>query len=400
MEDPSHMSLRDRKAYVLQATFLKAVRGVAPDAPLEEIDLLAGVVKRLSIKVADAPVVAGSQSPLDAFLTEAVERAEKVVIDEAGPDGVSDSARQVFDELKRLASTVKCETCGKGAVCNGLGSDDVIVAADAGGHCIAEIKQAIARARRLTDSEYVKHVANDVSFPRLVFQTTAVGDPPTYIPVLAIAINGNTEFEDGPDGKVSHIDVRVAPAALNRASVAGLPYLMLHEVFCHGYQMMLNPDQRPNKGAIPDPVSEGMVDKAAIESLARVSATEAGSDAAGQMLAEGDMKVAQMLHLARGSLDMEPRFPEAPSVRLGVEVAKAIEALYTADPPNAEAMDDMIALACSLNAAGWHFADRYRGLARLLRGLQVPRDPFLVALLLDFRRKRDANELVNYITIN
>jgi len=390
------MTLRDRKAYALLSLYLQAVRTVAPAAAPEDLEVVWESVYTLARDVGNEPVTEEPQPPLDTFLVEAVENVEEFVARRFRSNPTPEVARRVLDELKRGVTGFKCAKCANGPICNGLETDDAIVGAQDGGRCIEAIKTAIADACRTTDGEYEKH-AGGLPLPNLVFRTTALEDPPGAIPVPGIAINGMTRYEDGEAGKVSEIDVRVAPAALSRLSVAGLPYLLLHEVFCHAYQMMVLEGPRPNRGAVPDPLSEGMTDAVAMKLLEQeVARRGAGSD----FVHRGNMEAARTIHQARYSLDLEPRFLEAPWVRQGVAAAEAVEYFYARDTSPEQAAEDTIALTVSLNAAGWDFALRNKGLTNLLGGLSGPtKDPELMWLLLEFRVKRDIKGLVDYLTI-
>jgi hypothetical protein len=393
MAEAVHMSLRDRKAYALLSLYLQVVRTVVPEANSEDLEVIQESVGTLARDVADETFTGKPQKPLDLFLVDAIDDLENLVATRLRSNGMPPATRRVLDALKRDAGKFRCADCTKDPICNGSDADDAIVGAEDGGRCIEAIKTAISDARRITYAEYFKH-AGPVPFPSLVFSTEASDEPLGAIPVRGIAINGMTSYDDNDNGKVSEIEVRMAPTALSRVSVGALPYLLLHEVFCHGYQMVDLEGSRPNRGESPDPLSEGMADVAAIRLLEKETAGRGKREP----LHEANLEIARMLHKARRNLDLEPRFPEAPWVAQGAAAAEAVERLYLQDTTIAGASEDTLALTISLNAAGWGFTPRFKGLSKLLQGLGMPKDLYLVELLLEFRTQRNVKDLVDYLT--
>lgn len=391
MDAASHMSLRERKAFALQATFVRAVRSGANDLPAEDLAALSEIVGRLATRECEASPL-GVQIPLDEFLVHAAKRAKAILSQEVGHvEAVPRGSLKILGEMSRLAKLVNCAVCANGQICSGQDYDDAIV--ESGGHCISEVKSAAKWALALTNRAYSRVAAPP--FPRIILDTAAVDEPPSRIPVAGLAVNGNTQFEDTEESKISRIEIKVALTFLNRVSIGALLYLILHEVFCHEYQMMQRADIRPNQGAVPDPVSEGMVDKVAFDFLVRTYETE---NCAGP--AKADIEIARLLYLARGNLDLWPAFPHSIYVRFGASAAQGIEDLYSQDGDAAVAQADVLALVCSLNVAAWDFPSRFNGLSRLMKGLNAPRDAVLIEHLLNFRQTRDVGELVNYLTKN
>src|ERR1700733_13720222 len=245
-----HMSLHDRKAYALQAAYHGSVRKIAPQAPATELRPLADNVRTF------AEQASKGESRLDDFLSASVQRIEKVAQLLWADREIPTSAASVLAAMHLRAAEVRCAQCCNGRICVGKDElDDEIVASEDGGLCILEIKEAFRSATELTQKAYSAYTM--LTLPELILETIGLSGPSPEIPGHKIAVNGRTHFED-QDGKLSRIQVRIAPLALGRECLAALPYVLMHEIFCHGFQMAAHPGKRPNKENIPDPVSEGM----------------------------------------------------------------------------------------------------------------------------------------------
>lgn len=389
-----HMSLRDRKTYALLSSYLQAVRAAAPGANPADLVVVSEAVASLVSDAAIESVNFEPQPALDLFLTDAAEKVENLVRTRLGSRYLSETARNVLDAMRGTIGGILCATCSPERICNGLDSDSAIVAAETGGHCIRSIKDAISKACHITDCEYSKYLGGAAP-PQTVFRTTALRNAAGLIPLPGLAINGTTHYIDRPYNKVSVIDVRVAPTAMTKLSLAALDYMVLHEVFCHAYQMMASDGPRRNRGSTPDPISEGMADAVALKLLKRNARRSEDS------ICTANFKAARIVHEARGCLDFEPTFPEAPWVSQGIAAANAVQRFYSQGGPSRLAIEDTIALTVSLNVAKWDFSSRYNGLTNLLKGLGMkPKDTELMWQLLKFRSTRDSSELIRHLTMN
>jgi hypothetical protein len=394
---PRHMRLQDRKAYALQAAYFNAVRAVAANIADTELERVSATVLDFSKQAFDEQPP-GEQA-LDKFLTDSVHRVETIVDIRCGAI-VPAPAASVLMALRQRAASIKCVDCDGGRICSGHEQfDDEIIEAQHGGQCIHEIKYAFEVAIERARSAYAECIPSGSEPPRLTLQTEGIGHLTSQIPGHQLAINATTRFDDGDEGKASEVNVTITPLQLNRVSMAAMQYLLWHEVFCHGFQMLSRTGSRPNKKNIPDPVSEGMMDLIAIEILSEQARVPVGKNIDDREIAKRDAGLARQLHLARASLDLSPRFPEAPQVALGVAALEAVQALYDADDPK-RAKEDAFALVFRLNIASWDYGHRHNGLTRIALGLEIPRDTDLVALLLRFRRNRNVIPLIEYLTKN
>jgi hypothetical protein len=402
MATPIHMSLQDRKAYALQAAYYGVARKVAAGTLESDLQVVSENVLKFSKNAVNDKLSEGMPRDLDKFLAGVTSKIEQLTRIECEETGIPAAAEFVLNAIRQRAEGIKCHNCYNGIICTGGVDDDVIVAAQEGGECIREIRQAFDLAVDLSQQSY-EGVTN-FRLPRIVLGTTGLTSAPSEIPGQNLGVNATSRFDDEMEEKTTYVDVRVAPLALNQASFAALRYLLMHEVFCHGFQMVTYLTSRPKKKSITDPVSEGMMDALAVEVLRQhaLGLAAAGAEkvaSCGAKFAARDVKVAELLHSSRSSLDLSPRFPEAPQVNLGVSALESIRALYALDSSTEQADADVFALACHLNLAEWDYAARFQGLSRLSEGLGVPpRDTSLIRLLLEFRAKRDVREIINHLT--
>jgi hypothetical protein len=390
-----HMPLNDRKAYALLAAYIDSIRSASEPPGLVRSGLteLQKNVQSLANNVCDE----GGDGSLDTFLINAVERATEATRNIVGSDAV-DAMSEMLAALRARAGRIKCSSCQSGVICCGDESrDSTIVAAEQGGECISEIKTAFRLALDISVSEYGNATLQKLGSPKAVLATSSLTNAPGMIPGLTLAANGATGFHDGPDGKISQIDIEVAPLKLDRITIVSLPYLLLHEVLCHAFQMARSVVPRPNKKDIVDPVAEGLMDRIAVELMEqRAVVAEQGVPFQSRLRSEAD--VAREIHLARASLDRSPPFPEAPAVALGVEVYQSIRALYAADGDIARADTDVRRLACDLNLHGWSYLARSNGLTVLRRQLRRPRNVKLIQLLDVYRKYYDPTDIIEHIT--
>ena len=319
-----------------------------------------------------------TNAPLDGFLADAVSRAGKIAQIQLTADFAKVSP--ALTALQAKVAGIRCADCRNGTICDGGDQDDAIVAA--GGECISDIKQAFQTGMIETRREYGQLPKVAVSL-----HTAGRNVPPGLVPGLELAINGRTSYADTPSAKASLVTLEVASAHIDHLSVAALPYVALHEVFCHAYQMAAGSGPRVIPVAFVDPLSEGMMDAVVVELLKdraeakREVTTEAGAEA----------DAASRIHLARKSLQERKSFPQAPQVHAGAEAFAAIRSLYAQDSDAATALCDAKRLACDLNLNGWSIEDRLRGFARLRLGLEKrPRDYTLLDLLIWYLNTSDS----------
>jgi hypothetical protein len=180
-------------------------------------------------------------------------------------------------------------------------------------------------------------------------------------------------------------------------SFAALPYVMLHEVLCHAYQMSGGSEIRVTSAVYIDPISEGMLDAIAV--LLLEARAERERDSRPETQQEADS--ARRIHLARKSVLERSRFPQALQVDLGASVFDTVKSLYLKDGPPDTAQRDAMRLAYELNLNGWSIERRFKGLSRLRRGLaQRTIDHTLIGLLLRYRDtpKGTIQEIIGHLT--
>jgi len=385
------MPLRDRKAYALRAAFHDAVRNVAARLPPEQLETLETDIQDFVTKAFNGE----TNGRLDHFLSDVLNRVEK--ISELKSKEISVGAELIFAAMRERFEHVACDECDRGIICDGNDETDMhIVAAETGDLCINEIKESFHVANQLSSTFYLFYW-NAAHLPDLMLETISLSETTSQMPGHNLAVNAMTYYDDRPDKKISRVQVRIAPLQLGRECIAALPYLLLHEVFCHGFQMAVTSRRRLNKEAVVDPVSEGMMDSLAVDLLKEYATKIAKADPSKGEIAYRNFAEGRSIHGDRASLDREPYFPEAPAVYLGTLVLETIRAFYMLDSTIEQAEHDVRTLASALNLASWDYASRLEGLSRLLKGLERPRDQELVNLLSNFRRDRNSARLITHL---
>lgn len=381
----SHMALRDRKAFSLLGAYFRTVAEVSEnDAPSNKAQ---SEFEDLIRKLAKAVLFDTANAPLEDFLANAVTRADqaaRVLLDTNFA-----SVEPTATALRAKIARIRCRDCRNGTICDGGSEDDQIV--EAGGECISEIKAAFRGALDEADREYGRLPKMTVSL-----HTTGRNSPPGSVPGIGLAINGRTSYADEHPRRSSFVTLEVASAHMDALSLAALPYVMLHEVLCHAYQMSDGSGDRTSPVAYVDPLSEGMLDAVAVHLLE----TRAEKERDSRPEATEEAEIAQRIHLARKSTRNRPLFPQAPQVNLGATIFETIRTLYSRDSDLESAIRDAKRLAYDLNLHGWSIENRFKGFSRLRRGLEAkPRDPELLRLILEYRNTSvTAQEIVSHVT--
>lgn len=389
---PVHMSLRDRRAYSLQVAFLSATRTSDLVPPSDELEWATVQVRGLAKEAAEGK----REGDLDRFLAESAKSLKHLAkIRFKGTPSRETAA--ILGRTQALVGRIVCKDCCGNAICKGEDPDhdDLIVATNAA-LCIHDIKSAFRLAERLTAESVRRSTGAEPPDVKMVLETTGLMEAPGQIPGLALANNAQTTFDDSASEKRTRVCFEIAPVKLNRESLAALPAIALHEVFCHGYQMAASASLRPNRGEVVDPLSEGLMNDLAVECLEEFARVEHPPGSAEDEIWEANVQMALEIKIARASTDKDPRFPQALEVSLGRRVLRRLRSLYRrARPQTAE--NDILALAWALNFHAWHDAQRYQGLARLSTGLAPPSDAALLELLLAFPAKRQVGAIVRHL---
>lgn len=387
MPDPTQINLSDRKAFALLSAYFGAL-GPTQAAQSDELKSVYRVVNDIAEELARD----FGGTPLDEAVRDGAQRAAASVRSRYGGRASTD-VEALLDAFLARAAGHNCVVCAKGPACRGVASDDALVAA--GGTCVGEIREAFDSGLRRAGEAY--RVAGGPPPVEVALHTRGLTDRPGLVPGGLLAANGATRFADTGAEKHSIVRIDVTALQIDRWTVAALPYVALHETFCHAFQMSRAQGPRPNKGRVVDPLSEGMMDALAVELLeAEADGLRLQPDIGPRAQAVAD--VARETHISRSSLVREPRFPEALPVARGVETLRLLRAMLAAlGRPDAHAVS--VRLACDMNLHPWSFAERTQGFARLVRGLNsLPRDACLLDLLLAYAEGGDVEPLIAYIT--
>src|SRR6266446_3259334 len=239
---PKHMGLNDRKAYALRAGYLGALRSTAFEATDKEVREFASGIDAFARRAVEGE----SNEPLDVFLKTAVDSSEQIAKIAQDSNPLNTETTAVIAALRIKTNGIKCAACSKGVICDGKRDvDDAIVRA--GGHCISDIRNAFDQARDLTQSTYQAFVDPMRLNVTVDLSTEGLRMRPGLIPGIDLAANAHTFYADEDDSKMTTVTVEIAPLWLNRFTCAAYSYLLLHEVFCHAFQMADSQQPRSNK---------------------------------------------------------------------------------------------------------------------------------------------------------
>lgn len=387
MPAPTHMNFADRKAFAVLAAYLESTPDDLP-AQSGDLEAIYEPVQRAAERMASASDGAPLDSAVQAAAALAAEAALPFVRDKA-------VARETLERFQSLVRGISCSTCGVTAACKGAAADDALVAN--GGQCMRQIHDAFDWSMRQAKATYAASRPAGPPVVDVSLQTRGISDPPAGVPGGLLAANGVTSYVDSETEKRSLIRVDIAALAIDRSTLAALPYILLHEVLCHAFQMSDAPGPRPGRKAVVDPISEGMMDAIAVRELTR-NAQALLLDPALSPRARATANVAMQVHAARRSLDLDPPFKEAPAVARGVEALELVEAVYGhlgLEEPQRLAER----LACEMNLHPWSYADRFFAMTKLVHAVrESPRDLMVFELLEEFASGGDARPLVSYLT--
>src|SRR5689334_20124862 len=122
MGPPTHMLLKDRKAYALLATYHGIVRqhAAASDATFETgLGYFGTRIDEIAKEVARADTA----NELDAFLVEAIDHAERSTGPIVKPEAML-AISPIVTALRAHAASIRCSNCYNGAICCGEAGDD------------------------------------------------------------------------------------------------------------------------------------------------------------------------------------------------------------------------------------------------------------------------------------
>lgn len=390
------MPLAERRAYALHESFYEAVRRI-------QIPLAEGTLQSLHSRVLEhtRDLARDDVRPLDKFLQDSARSFEESVatipkIDELDRLKIAEILGEFRDRIQR----VDCQGCLSGRICNGDPDfDDEIVAAPDGGQCIQGIKVAFELAGRMAAEQYGPFIKK-AAVPTILLSTEARISPPVSAGLnssLGLAVNGVTVYEDNAEDKVSHVTIAASPRHINPFSLSALPHLLLHEVFCHGYQMARATSPRTGRGRFTDPISEGLMDLLVTKmfEVRKMRAVEKKDPDVEAVRRESS--ASHEIHLARASKDRNPNGEEASTVSFGVSCFENLVNFFKRHKLSDEdAHKDAWDLACEFNLHEWEIHERRVGVTRLNSRL-VSGDRDLAAELARFHDTREARRVVELL---
>ena len=388
------MSLPARRAFALQSAFVNSIRATANDPPSEELLFVKDLVRGFAKDGAEE----SCKLPLDKFLQQSVDTIYCVTRTRYGT--CSNAITVILERTKHILQAISCAQCRKcDNICAGVDHQvDSRIVAESEAPCIGQIKVAFRFAQDLTAKYITSYLGADLPGVKLTLETSGFSEEPSNVCGIKLAISGHTTFRDLAEQKRSVVCFEVAPLQLTRESLALLPAIALHEVFCHGYQMVNSSDPRINIGAIADPLSEGLMNDLAVEMLEEHARDFDQSTADGQLW-RANVNSAKELALLRSSLDKDPCFKQAFEISLGRYVLDLLKRLYSlSNRTNSE--ENVRALALALNLHQWSNDQRFAGISKLATGLtRKPRDSDLIALLMEFPKARDPTRIVEHLSL-
>ncbi len=183
-------------------------------------------------------------------------------------------------KLKRLgerARKIECRACaaacersvGKQHICNGRDRASDHKTVEFAGHCIEPLKQLESEVRGWVTDLVRRHAASLLP-PEMKLATTHRHLDVDSDLVGHFSIGGWHEVADDQDGPASIIGLDIKEAAFDWSVLCTIPYVLTHELLCHGFQGLITRSGRSRRiGSPPECAwSEGWMDRLAYE-LAR-----------------------------------------------------------------------------------------------------------------------------------
>jgi hypothetical protein len=341
------LRLHQRKAFELCAVVLGAFRKCGAN-PSE--DALKDALERARKIAKDELRTQNNDVPLASFLANALTKVVGTAKESAETFPLSKAGQGALDLLTQLQTTLPNGTCQMAAV--------------------------FAECHAAAQNFYLDHLTRAYQAPEISLCINYTDEANKAFPGRNIAFNGSVLYKDEADTNVKHsaVTLRVHPV-LNSGCLPVLPYILMHEIFCHWPQMSRWEGVRPNPETIEnphdkdaseieiDPFSEGWMDSLVAEVL---SYHFRDADAA---RAE-EAKTAEGMHLERVQFNRNPAFKDAGRIAPGSEAAREIRWFYVTDddpeidPSTADL--DFLSLSCELNIAAWAYDERREGCNALL----------------------------------
>jgi hypothetical protein len=389
------LHLPERKAFELCATASRAIW--ASRANPAEPALLEGL--RKAHQIADTEVsLRRDEVPLEVFLADGLKRIVSS-IEEASLDfPLSKSGQKAVRALRDSQKNPPGRSAAEEA---------------------CKIKATFALCFSLAHDLYSEFLSPSCGFPGISLRIGIADGVNTSFPGRRVAFNASIRYQDGGVEAEKHsvVTVRVFPSVIEPGCLLALPYIVMHEIFCHWPQMLHCKGTRPNPPEIEDPFnknakrfrvdpfSEGWMDSI-IEQVLRRSCRFA------ELACLEEAKTANEIHGERVQPFRTPSFPDAGSISPGHEAAELVRWLYEVDEEADPAAHDLdfLRLSCELNAADWSYYQRAEGCLLLVEACNAyhiqrasgeepgGRHAAILEALFKFRKSGDPSSLLSALT--
>jgi hypothetical protein len=184
------------------------------------------------------------------------------------------------------------------------------------------------------------------------------------------------------DAKWTQVTLKVMAQEVDCDCLLALPYIIMHELFCHWPQMSRRHSSRPNPALLADPdnvdarrvdsdpFSEGWMDRLVGDALERREID--GSDPSAWRRMQAEISVARRIHADRTDFRSGHSYAAAPFIAAGEVAAHWVKWLYDGDgKPRELTGRDLARLSCELNVADWTFEQRRGGCDAIIKACEA-----------------------------
>lgn len=222
---PEHITLPYRKTVVARSliAYTLAIPAAADPKLARIADLLSNSAKR--------PLDSFDLEPLDRFLRTLSIEAEEMIAREFPSSPIPPVLEQLITQFR----SIDCHRCaGSSEICCGDPVlDDGLVSND--GWCFTWFHEALGYVLNLCDYHYRGYG----SPPDFIVATQHTPETPPF-PECSAA-TGLTRPDDSAASKTNLLEYLVHSELTDYDTVCATPFVLMHEVFCHGFQSILGP---------------------------------------------------------------------------------------------------------------------------------------------------------------
>jgi hypothetical protein len=232
-------------------------------------------------------------------------------------------------------------------------------------------------------SFYRDNLRAPLQFPNLHLHVSDAHQVNYSFPSGAVAFNASVMYADkDEDAKWTQVTLKVMAQEVDYDCLLALPYILMHELFCHWPQMSRGASPRCNPALLGDPTnvdarrvdsdpfSEGWMDRLVGDALERREID--GSDPGAWRRMQAEIGAARRIHADRTDRRSGQSYAAAQFISAGEVAAHWVEWLYDGDgTPRELTGRDLARLSCELNVADWTFEQRRDGCHGIIKACEA-----------------------------